>query len=96
MNSRPIVSGATMQNVYGLAMGLLVEAERAEKVLPEEERKLRKEKKRLASEERFRQSSILQSICPSCKGKLARGKKNKKNNYKRDWKCNECNEIHSV
>lgn len=93
--NKPIVIG-TMPSVYSLAIGLLAELKRAEVRLSEEEKELRKEKRRLASEERFRQASILQNICPSCKGKLVRGKKNKKNDYKRDWKCSKCNEIHSV
>lgn len=95
MNS-PIVSSGTMESVYSLAIGLLAESRKAEARLSEEEREFRKEKRRLASEERYRQSSIVQSVCPSCKGKLVRGKKNKKNDYKRDWKCSKCNEIHSI
>lgn len=83
-------------DVYGMATSLLVSVQHAESKVPLEERIIRKEKRRLLSEERLRKSLILQSICPSCKGKLVRGKKNKKNDYKRDWKCSECDKTHSV
>ena len=33
---------------------------------------------------------IQQGICPYCEGKLIRGKKDKKNNYKRTWNCVKC------
>ena len=34
---------------------------------------------------------ISQGKCPECLGKLIRGKKDKKNGYKRTWKCISCN-----
>ena len=34
---------------------------------------------------------IQQGVCPHCEGKLIRGKKDKKNDYKRTWKCLNCN-----
>jgi len=33
---------------------------------------------------------INQGKCPKCLGKLIRGKKDKKNGYKRTWKCLSC------
>lgn len=39
--------------------------------------------------------TVSQSICPSCHGKLERGKKNKLNDYKRDWFCTKCNETYT-
>lgn len=33
---------------------------------------------------------INQGQCPNCLGKLLRGKKDKKNGYKRTWKCLMC------
>lgn len=64
--------------VYSLALGLLAESRRAEASLPPEERARRKEARQLAADERYMRSSIIQNICPSCKGKLIRGKKDKK------------------
>lgn len=34
---------------------------------------------------------IIQGKCPECQGKLIRGKKDKKNGYKRTWMCVTCN-----
>lgn len=78
------------------ALGLLTAAREAEARLPEEERAYRKERRRMDLEERRRRSAIIQNICPSCKAKLVRGKKNKKNDYKRDWHCTGCATIHSL
>ena len=36
------------------------------------------------------QQHIQQGICPHCEGKLIRGKKDKKNDYMRTWKCSSC------
>jgi len=33
---------------------------------------------------------IQQGLCPECLGKLIRGKKDKKNGYKRTWNCLKC------
>lgn len=78
------------------AMGLLAEAKKAEARLPEEERARRKEERLKASEERIRQAQIIHNICPSCEGKLVRGKKDKRNGYKRAWKCKSCGDTHSI
>ena len=94
--NKSIVSIGGMANVYGLAVGLLAEARKAEARLPEEERRRRKEEQRLALEERYRQASIIRNICPTCEGKLIRGKKDKRNDYKRPWTCSICEEIHSI
>lgn len=36
-------------------------------------------------------SLICRGICPKCNSKLIRGKKDKKNGYKRTWRCESCN-----
>lgn len=46
--------------------------------------------------ENRRKNLIRSNECPSCGGKLYRGKRNKNNDYKRDWACVECFEIHTI
>lgn len=41
-------------------------------------------------EMRVRKAKVMNNICPDCEGKLSRGKKEKKLNYERTWKCNSC------
>lgn len=82
--------------IYSTAISLLAEARKAEARLPEEERERRKEERLKASEERLRQSQIIANKCPSCGGKLVRGKKDKRNDYKRNWDCLDCGSQHSV
>lgn len=100
MNERRIgiggIGASSMSSIYGLALGLLAEGRKAEARLSEEERAQRKEASRLASEERSRRAYINQGTCPSCEGKLIRGKKDKKNNYKRAWVCSKCKELHTM
>lgn len=43
-----------------------------------------------------RQNQIHNSVCPSCGGKLTRGRRNKANDYKREWGCSECFAIHTI
>lgn len=45
-------------------------------------------------EEEARKCLIHQSICPSCNAKLIRGKKDKRNEYKRKWECTACDTTH--
>lgn len=59
-----------------------------------EEREIHKIKRELERKEDIRRSHIHSGECPSCKGKLLRGKKNKKMEYKREWKCESCLEVH--
>jgi uncharacterized protein with PIN domain len=64
--------------------------------LSKEEKAERAERLRLFREERERKAKVIQNICPDCDGKLARGKKDKKNNYKRQWNCKDCGNSHSI
>ena len=91
-----IIGSSGAGAMVSVAMGLLAEARKAEANLPEEERKRRREESRNTSEERMRRALIIQNNCPFCGGKLVRGKKDKRNDYKRAWKCSACNEIHSI
>lgn len=61
-----------------------------------EERERMKQEREAIREEEIRCSQVRQGICPSCKGKLIRGKKDKRNNYKRSWKCEDCEKTHLV
>lgn len=45
------------------------------------------------SQRRFK---IHKGICPSCGGPLTRGRRNKANDYKREWGCSECFTIHTI
>jgi len=65
------------------------------KYTKEEKEIMRQEREAIKIEE-FRCSQVRQGICPSCKGKLIRGKKDKRNDYKRLWDCKECKEKHLV
>lgn len=61
------------------------------------EEKQRIEQERAADRrERLRQAQIIRNICPACEGKLIRGKKDKRNDYKRAWKCSSCYKFHSI
>ncbi len=80
----------------GTAMALLSAARIANAKLPPKEREQCELEREAARLERVRQAQIIQNVCPNCEGKLARGKKNKKNEYKRDWKCEACGDTHSL
>ena len=83
------------KSVYGLVwleLSLLaLQSKSRFKALPiEEQRRIEQERK--DREERQRVSWFLdRGKCPSCTGKLARGKKDKHNNYKRELVCTKCN-----
>lgn len=91
MNS-PIIGVGGM----GLSAALLSSMMKRDSHLSLEEKERRKEERRLAQEERLRQAQIIRNICPSCEGKLTRGKKDKKNYYKRSWDCSGCNKSHLI
>lgn len=81
---------------YALINSLMVAAANENNKLTPEEKVERKERRRLLEEERVRVSKITQNVCPSCDGKLKRGKKDKKNEYKRLWECIDCGTFHNV
>lgn len=62
---------------------------------PEELERLDKERLERRAEE-ARIGKIRSNTCPDCSGKLTRGKKCKRNNYKREYLCGECTKIHYV
>lgn len=83
-------------NDMGSIMAILNTARmRRSKELPE----VREARKLLYLEnkaEQLRKAKIINNDCPTCGGKLVRGKKNKHNGYKRDWACSKCWEVHSI
>jgi RNase P subunit RPR2 len=81
---------------YALISALMMASSRKLPKLTEEEKIKRAERKRLSSEERIRQATIIKNICPACEGKLVRGKKDKKNDYKRLWTCKDCGSSHTA
>lgn len=91
-----IVSGVG-SNPLSTIMSMCLEANRKynEKYSKEEREKMKQERETIRREE-VRRSQVRQSICPSCKSQLIRGKKDKRNNYKRSWECRECKEVHLV
>lgn len=46
--------------------------------------------------ENKRQNLIRENTCPICSGKLTRGKRNKNNDYKREWACSTCSSVHYI
>jgi len=81
---------------YALLSSMMTAAAIENAKLSDEEKAARKEARRKLSEQRARYAKIIKSICPDCEGKLIRGKKDKKNNYKRMWSCESCGILHSV
>jgi hypothetical protein len=97
MNEKSIlgVVGGGM-SPYALLSSLMVAAAKQDSQLTEEQKAERAETRRRLSEQRVRHAKIIQNICPGCEGKLVRGKKDKKNNYKRTWNCRDCGSSHSM
>ena len=61
-----------------------------------EEREQRRLQIEASIREDKRQVTIHQGKCPTCEGKLIRGKKDKKMNYQRGWECKSCDEVHYI
>ena len=94
MNRLPIAD--PYANVMGVGMSLLASAKMKDSKLTDEERKANREHYEAMRKERQRKASVIANICPVCDAKLIRGKKNKKNDYKRDWQCSVCTSVHSI
>lgn len=77
-------------------MALLAAVKMKESKLSPEERELLKIKREREREDRRIVVCIQQGSCPDCQSKLKRGKKNKKNDYKRDWFCKKCDKTYSI
>ena len=87
----------TKRNPYGdpyLSMmellDLTQQAKKEFKSLPQEEQDRITSEREAIQEQKRANACISQGKCPHCLGKLIRGKKDKKNGYKRTWKCLKC------
>jgi len=58
--------------------------------LPQEEQDEINFKREVDNEAKRVSACIQQGLYPKCLGKLIRGKKDKKNDYKRSWNCMKC------
>ncbi len=81
---------------YALISSLMIATAKERSKLTEEEKAERRERRRLLEEQRVRKNAIIKNICPDCEGKLIRGKKDKKNDYKRSWYCSNCGLSHDL
>lgn len=89
------IVGGIGSNPYSAITSMLMSANRRyNEKYTKEEREIMKREREAIREEEIRCSKVRQGVCPSCKGKLTRGKKDKRNNYKRSWECKECKETH--
>ncbi|MGX1195774.1 hypothetical protein [Metabacillus sp. SLBN-84] len=97
MNKRDVIGISGGDPSADILMHVLIAAAtRPHSKLTDEQRAEIKEKRRLASEERTRRAKIIKNVCPACDSKLTRGKKDKKNDYKRTWDCTNCGSRHTV
>lgn len=97
MNEKAIIGAVgSGMSPYALLSSMMVAAAKQRDQLTEEQKAERAETRRRLSEQRIRHAKIIQNICPDCEGKLVRGKKDKKNNYKRAWNCRDCQNSHSM
>ncbi len=62
------------------------------KSLPKEEQDAITAQREYEQEQKRVNACINQGKCPNCLGRLIRGKKDKKNEYKRTWKCLSCDQ----
>lgn len=84
-------------SILPLTTSLLLASQRQNKNMTPEEREARERRLEFAQavlEHQRKELIIRQLKCPSCQGKLTRGKKNKKMNYHRSWVCSSCDEEH--
>jgi len=76
----------TMTDIFYLTQ----QSKKKFKALPQEEQDQILAKRESDKEYKRVKACIQQGKCPHCLGKLIRGKKDKKNNYLRTWKCSDC------
>lgn len=78
----------------GLAVAVAMAARIHKPTITPEDRGARERARQIRKDEELRQAKIRHNQCPGCDGKLIRGQKQKKNDYKRAWLCSECNKTH--
>lgn len=96
MNKNELKWGDPYADIMGISSSLLERIRMKNARLTPEERQANTERYERLQEERRIKTLIIQNICPSCENKLVRGKKDKKKDYKRDWKCGSCNDVFSL
>ena len=84
-NKRSIVVDSFYE-INSLLAGMMA---RNSKLTPEEKTANRKANE-LRIEKECRKYQVIKNVCPSCEGKLIRGQKDKRNDYKRLWTCRAC------
>lgn len=98
MNEKELLQiiGNNDNSAYALITSMLTAASIQNSNLTKEQKEERAEARQKREEERIRQAKIIKGICPECEGKLVRGKKDKKKDYKRIWTCGDCGSNHSI
>lgn len=91
-----IVSGLGSNPLTTITAMMMGTNKRYKEKYTKEEREIMRQEREAARLEEVRCTQVRQGICPTCKGNLIRGKKSKRNNYKRSWECKDCEEIHLV
>lgn len=89
-----VVSGVGSNPLSTIAAMMLGANRKYNEKYTKEEQLEMKQKRDAIRREEIRCITVRQGICPSCEGKLIRGKKDKRNNYKRSWECKNCEEVH--
>jgi|GEM_PF-1521354 len=91
-----IVSGLGSNPLTTITAIMLGANRNYNKKYTKEEREIMRQEREVTRLEEIRCSKVRQGSCPSCEGKMIRGKKDKRYNYKRLWECRECKEVHLV
>lgn len=88
------ILGSTQTHTMNLALASVLITGAGRKKRTQAELDAREAYLRAKKDEELRQARILKNMCPDCSGKLVRGSKQKKHNYKRGWRCIDCNTLH--
>jgi len=91
-----VMGNGNNTNYMALLNSLVAATKIEESKLTPEQKILRNEARRIKEDQEIKRVKILKNICPECGGKLIRGKKDKKNDYKRSWKCVNCESVFSM
>lgn len=78
------------------AFAMLALINQKSKSIPPEEKLRREQEYQQAREQHRTEVLIHQGRCPDCGNKLIRGKKDKRNDYKRTWTCSWCHKAFSL
>lgn len=90
-----IIGAGAYPSMAGIT-ALMAAARMKENRLSIEEREKLRQERELAREAHRMAVCIRQGECPECHSKLIRGKKDKKDDYKRSWFCESCDIVHKL